>query len=160
MNKLAQQFQNDVVTRYQEKMAALTTYMEKEATPSGARYMQAAAKRGINRSKLNEALNDFISKDMGDPANRNAYANALASINLGAAGNKALNDITGGVVGAIRNGTIQQNGGLLLPSTATDNIFKPRKASKINPKYLSKLTGITDEGILNEMVSNPQNFIA
>lgn len=152
------QFEQDIIARYHEKLAALTNYMEKDATPTGTRYMQAAAKRGLNRAKANQALDKFIRSPKG-PQNKNDYAQALAEVNLGAAGNKVLNDISGGVVGAMRDGTIQQNGGYLLPDSAINDLWQARGASEINPKYLSKLTGIKDKNILAKILNSPQSFI-
>lgn len=77
MNKFAEQFQNDVVTRYQEKMAEL---MEKKAIDAG-NWFRAAHNR-MNKIKSNQAyLNDAeIMAKGGLPAFMRSIGNLLPGL--------------------------------------------------------------------------------
>lgn len=155
MNKFAEQFQNDVVVRYQEKMAEL---MEKIATPSLAKYLQAARKRNMAVNRARGALDSYTR----NPDRKDSLFHLgqdLAS-NLGSVGNKAMDEATGGITRAIRSNILNNPEQLLRPAFLhPDTISAAAVSARPNPEYLSKLTGITDSNALKQILADPENFI-
>lgn len=147
-----EKFAEDVMTRYQEKLAELADMMEKDATPSLGKYLEAVAKRNFGIGSVREALREptvgNMAKALTDPLT-----------NLGAAGNKRLNQLSGGVLGAMKKGIVPNNevGGILLNGKikSLPIVKGVIEKSKPNPKYLSRITGITDEKALNTILENP-----
>lgn len=155
MNKIAEQFQNDVVTRYQEKIAELT---EKVATPSLAKYLQAARKRNIAVNRASTAIDRYSTNPNRDNS-LFQLGQDLAS-NLGSAGNKAMDEATGGIAGAIRSNILNNAEQLLRPAFLHPDIINAAAVSaRPNPEYLSKLTGITDPTALKRILADPGNFM-
>jgi len=154
MNKLA----NDIATAVMYKLAALAEEMEKLATPKPEVYARAVSNRMARGKALANNLKAFKNFDM--PGSKLSLQGGTDFPSIGARGNNALNTMTQGVynapIGKQTKRVLAQED--LLNRNVTDAQIDQgiQRLARPDTKYMQRLTGITNQNILNRMIDHPE----
>lgn len=147
-----EKFAEDVMTRYQEKMAELLSYTEKTAKPKLDTYIRAARKRLANAQAIKNSLDMDNAFDIAQ----------VLSKNIGAKGSRRLDNATEGFSRALRNHNLHNLSDLVSSNVIKNNkseIFNIAHESQPDLSYLSRLTGIKGFSPLLSILMNPSKYV-